>query len=198
MSEKSEKEITDFPLPQFLRLIPERLAENAGYQEMWKKRAVGRDAVGDEKGRAVLIEADARKILDDLAIQYPEVARGEKFDEVVSNAFKREGSRLAEALAVQGRFDEAAAAEPKARKGRVYAAIWAAVWRDDAATCPCPEYRAHGSRKLLNDVYAKDVFSLKHSAEMALVKCNNCGFLNVRSLTQALSRSRQKQEWLKT
>ena len=93
--------------------------------------------------------------------------------------------RVAEALAMQGKYHDAAleAASPEAKKR--YAEIHAAVWRDDEESCECPETTADprgakGQTIQLPTTYAEEiVYSEKHGREMPLVRCSLCGDANV-------------------
>lgn len=91
--------------------------------------------------------------------------------------------RLAEAHAEAGRYDLAADAEDRPAVKDFYRRVWAAVWRDDADDCPCPSTHEHQ--------YAlKDIFSVNHGREVALVGCNDCGFLNVKAAPEHLQAAR--------
>lgn len=187
-------EIPEFPLPDFLKLTPKRLAENEANQKSWRESAGSlSSAEAAQRARSVLIEADARNVLAIIGEQFAAAGEDERIS--ILHHRTRELGRLAEALAAQGRYDEAAAIEPSERKAAEYAEIWEAVWREDEETCKCPSYRTLGNRKHLNDTHALDVFSLKHGRDMALVKCGLCEFANVRPLTQDLIDHEKRQEW---
>lgn len=99
-------------------------------------------------------------------------------------------ARLAEALAHQGRFDEAAILV-KGDQKLEYENLWQAVWREDNDTCPC-EPLADG---LTHDHVSHLAPSQSHGGKlMPVVKCNQCGFLNVRPLTHALQEQKRVRE----
>lgn len=99
-------------------------------------------------------------------------------------------SRLAEALAHQGRYDEAVEFAGPAKKLE-YETLWGAIWRDDSHTCPC-EPLEDG---LTHDHVSHLVPSQKHGGKlMPVVKCNQCGFVNVRPLPHALQLQERARE----
>lgn len=183
-------------MPDFLELTPERLKENEARQKSWRESAGSSfSAQGAQRTRAVLIERDARHVLAVLQEQFKTAADVDDMNMIIAAA-NRERSRLADALATQGRYDEAAKTEPNKRRSAEYTKIWEAVWLDDEATCKCPEYRkTPKGQELPNDTHALDVFSLKHGQDMALVKCGICGFCNVRNLTTRLIDQQRQQKW---
>lgn len=99
----------------------------------------------------------------------------------------------AEALAVLGRFDEAAALGTA--KSEFYQKVWNAVWADDEERCNCSQIAVR--TKVAKDItdenagldtkeivvrhtyVVRPVFSVKHGQEFPLVACNACGYLNV-------------------
>jgi hypothetical protein len=103
-------------------------------------------------------------------------------------------SRLAEALAMRGRFEEAAAVEPREDVSGRYREIHEAVWREDEDACDCPPAvrDERGPRGTVIEVptsfVEEIVFSGKHGREMPLVRCASCGDLNVKSRTPELER----------
>lgn len=189
----------EFPLPEFLELTEERLAENAANQKAWREAAAKvATQLKNERPRAALIEADAVAILELLEEEFKAAAEDQdSVREAVSTAALHQRSRLAEALAAQGRFDEAAAVEPKPRKAAEFAAIWEAVQANGVSECTDPAYRTSGSRKLSNRVHIRDVFSLKEQREMPLIRCSICKRLTVTDLSPEMARAEQIQEWRK-
>lgn len=187
----------EFPLPDFLELTADRLAENAANQKAWREAsAASAGQLANERPRAALIEADALAILDLLEDEY-NATDDDGAKSAASAAAILQRSRLSEALAAQGRFDEAAAVEPNTRKAAEFAAIWAAVQADGASECTDPAYRTSGSRKLSNRVHIRDVFSLKRQCEMPLIRCSICKRLTVTELSPEMARAEQIQEWRK-
>lgn len=190
-----EQQIPDFPLPKFLELTPERLAQNEENQRAWRETAgsLSRNPILEQKTRAVLIEKDARASIETILNEPDGDDPGQP--ERQQNALRHQKARLSEALAIQGRYDEAAGHEPNPRKAKEWQDIWEAVWRDDKEDCPCPAYRIEGTQKLLNHTQAAKIYSLKHGRDMALLKCHACGFMNVKTLTPELIEQRKTQKW---
>lgn len=187
----------EFPLPEFLELTQDRLAENAANQKAWREASAASAVhLANERPRAALIETDALAILDILEDEFKATA-DEGVKATVSAAAIHQRSRLSESLAAQGRYDEAAAVEPNARKAAELTAVWEAVQADGISDCTDPAYRTSGSRKLSNRVHIRDVFSLKRQREMPLIRCSICKRLTVTDLSPEMARAEQIQEWRK-
>jgi hypothetical protein len=189
-------------LPEFLRLTPkpgdtpEKLAEMAArraviatQQEQLRTEARQRGRVGPEARKVQLglaHEVSARADVEMLTSEVQSAKGKEKKEKSVRLDIAK--ARLADALAEQGRYDEAAAAAPSAEQQAEYAGLWEAVWRDDEATCPCEPF-VEGEMSLTHDHVALEVISQKHGNRlMPAIRCNACGFLNVRPLTHELQR----------
>lgn len=78
---------------------------------------------------------------------------------------------LAEALALQGRYAEAAEIIP------TYLEKHKAVEREDA-DCSCDSFREEGDYLLPNQFVESYGYSKKHGKDMPFVRCNACGELN--------------------
>lgn len=110
--------------------------------------------------------------------------------EGLNNAYRNASRQLAEALAVQGRFDEAAyyAHEGKAEDlENEYGAIAAAIGKSDEERCgaDCDLTFAADPTRLTQDDIVAEVFSPKHNAVVPVMRCNICGDLNARPFTEA-------------
>ncbi|GEM_PF-4764986 len=187
MSETNEQNF-----PDFLKLTPERLAENEAYQKLWSYRAtspfVNNTARMLEKANAVREEKELLPIIEAYSKEVNETT-DEKRKKFLVESLEKLYGQLAEKLASQGRFDEAAAIEPDLHRRTEYMSFWIAVWRQDAESCECV--------KKYEDKYKtyyveKFVFSLKHGVEMPIVRCNTCGLRNVKALLYDLGQSSAK------
>lgn len=177
------EDLQEFPTPDHLVLTPERIAANVAQQKEWREKAATApfSPVLAEKARAARIEGDARFCLRILGAQLKD-AIYVLDQEAILAAINHQNARLAEALALQGRYDEAAVYEPDAVKNKFFRDLWAAVWRDDFAWCECPKKTQIGNQAIENRVFAGNIFSLKHHSERALLICNLCNFKNVADL----------------
>lgn len=87
--------------------------------------------------------------------------------------------QLAEALAMQGRYREAAEHHPDAKMKQHYQQIDAAIELDDDARCNCPDTETE-DLTITPRYNVQTIFSAKHGGTVALVKCVKCGHLNAR------------------
>lgn len=93
--------------------------------------------------------------------------------------------RLAENLAIVGRYDLASELEPDPEQRKEYAAILSALVLDDSYSCKCAPGR----------LYVKQwIFSQKHKRMMPLLACSGCGMLNVSPLPDDLLKQKQARE----
>lgn len=121
-------------------------------------------------------------------------------------------SQLADALAMQGRYAEAAEAHPDPVRTEHFENIIAALEMPDDEKCDCPDTRAHVTQTAGRDAIrklAKDetvntateggtvinltprferarIFSAIHNDVVSLVECRKCGHLNARPLRSRL------------
>lgn len=102
-------------------------------------------------------------------------------------------SKLAEAVAQQGRYAEAVEIEPDEAKASEYQAIQEAIERDDDETCDCPQVELvddplnPGKQvRIPNQETRALVYSPKHKKVMPLLTCR-CGHWNVRALPPVLA-----------
>jgi len=185
------EEIPEFETPDYLKLTKERLQENEARQKVWQKRAnpTSFDPNIHERARAARIEKDATEVLKILGGQFDSAS-----DEVkgqILDAHRRERARLAEALATQGRFDEAAHVEPNELKTAHYQKLHDAVTKSDKDWCDCPRIERVGTGTVDNRQNLGNVFSIKHGREMTLVVCRKCLFYNVRELPRGMTPARE-------
>jgi hypothetical protein len=186
--------------PDFLRLTPKksdtpektaelvaRRAVIAEQQEALRAEARQRGRIGPEARKVQLGLAHETSARADVAMLTSElqIAKGKARTEK-SVRLDIAKARLADALAEQGRYDEAAAAANSPEQRAEYTAMWQAVWLDDDETCPCEPF-VDGNMSLTHDHVAIEVISQKHGNRlMPAIRCNACGFVNVRPLTHEL------------
>jgi hypothetical protein len=156
-------------LPEVLRMTPERLA--------------AADAAQAER-RQRLSSPFTRNTGPEIAYQraallIPELeAAWDGCDDVERK--ERLAAQLADALADTGEFNKAAAFAPDKHRQELYADYWSAVWRDDDEGCGCDDDTRLPDAPIFIHVHVeREVWSVKHSAFMPLVRCNKCGFRNV-------------------
>lgn len=176
------------PLPPHLRLTKKRLKRIAEQQLRLREAAIARGRLSPE-ARVMQLgmahEMSARTDVEMLEGELSQLPAGfTDAGKVAHLVIARK--RLAEALAQQGRYNEAAEVEPDKEQARVYLELWMAVWREDDETCPCTPF-IDGDVSLTHDHVAQDVISAKHDNKlMPAIRCNCCGFINVRPLTHEL------------
>lgn len=189
------------PLPEFLRLTPkksdtpEQLAEMAArraviadQQEGLRAEARQRGRIGPEARKVQLGLAHEMSARTDIGMLEAELKRPPRgfVESGQVNRLMHARARLADALAEQGRYDEAAVASPSPEQQAEYRAMWEAVWRDDTESCACVPF-LEGNLSLTHDHVAIEVISQKHNSKlMPAIRCNACGFTNVRPLTHEL------------
>lgn len=188
------EELPEFETPEYLQLSPEKLAENEARQKEWARGANPANLMTSayDRNRAAQIEADARRVIGILREQISNSIESETTEQL-NNALQRELSRLAEALALQGRFDEAAHSEPDVHKTNHYEKLHAAVFADDTVWCDCPktETLPSGEKREVRQSLGK-IYSQKHNSEKYLIVCSKCNFYNVRDLPKKVKEGREK------
>jgi hypothetical protein len=174
-------------------LTAEQLKHQADLQAALYAEALGRGRLSPEARHLQLglaHETAARAEMEMLAAELRGKVSGKGARKEKSARLDIAKARLAEALAHQGRFDEAAALVTGAQKLE-YENLWQAVWREDNESCPC-EPLPDG---LTHDHVSHHAPSQSHGGKlMPVVKCNQCGFLNVRPLTHALQEQKRVRE----
>ena len=157
-------------LPTELQVTPEMLEDIAQQQKIWRARAqlpyASLSPQEMARNRSLTLVPE---ILESLAqVTDPETIKVLK-------------QRLAEAYATQGRYDLAAETTPDNGQRAEYAAIWAAVMRDDSEWCTCPKVG-----RVTQTFVKQEIWDVRTGKVMPLLKCNTCGGMNVRPLTPAL------------
>ena len=104
---------------------------------------------------------------------------------------KRTGNvnALAEALAMQGRFEEAAEYAVREDLKAIFTEKAEAVASDDD-DCECPRYTEDGDLFIPNQFIESEVVSTKHGAVMPAIRCRICKKLNVRQILPHLAEQR--------
>lgn len=135
-----------------------------------------------ERARAVVIAENLRNTLDDLQKQIGvAITTGEGNLEELREAVIAVKHQRAQYLATIGRYDLAAQIEPQKEYRDHYLAILEAVWRDDEEVCSCEDVRGSGEHANITvprHFISEDIWSLRHSAVVSLVKCSVCGDMN--------------------
>lgn len=88
-------------------------------------------------------------------------------------------AQLAEALAMQGRYGEAAEHHPDPETANYYRRIVDAIERDDDERCGCADTETE-ELTITPRFNAKTIYSQKHRNAVALIQCVKCGDLNAR------------------
>lgn len=160
-------------IPIWLRRNEEQQAQDRAFQD--KLRSARGPGIRPNRIEAHLLRADA--VARSATAQLEELRHSPNPDPLhVSTA----EAQLAEALAAQGRFSEAAEIHPQPEQAERLAAIAEAVDRDDAdEPCHC-EVKIHEGRPISPEIVSEMVFSAKHQKLMPLVVCTACGDMNVK------------------
>lgn len=188
------------PIPDYLRLtvrpddtpekkaeIKARLVKIRAEQDRLRAEAQARGRLSPEARRMQLGMAHEMSARTDVEMLEAETPRQK-------DRLSHARARLAEALALQGRYNEAADVEHDKEKKAHYAGMWEAVWRDDEETCPCEPF-VDGEISLTHDHVSEEVISQKHGNKlMPAIRCNDCGHINVRPLTHELRQRQRAQE----
>jgi hypothetical protein len=183
------------PLPDYLKLTPEKIAKIREQQDRLRAQAQARGRLSPEARQMQLGMAHEKSARTDVEMLEAELRDSKESDPDKVARLDHARSRLAEALGQQGRYNEAAEVEPGEEKQAHYEAMWDAVWRDDDETCPCEPF-IDGDLSLTHDHVAEEVISQKHgNKRMPAIRCNSegCGFINVRPLTLELQQRQRAQ-----
>lgn len=188
-------------LPDFLKLSEEQIAQSAQNQTEIRMKFNNRMRMTpeeEERASAMIREPELSQTVKSLksALALARKVSREGLSQITSTDIDRTieelnhaRTRLAEALAAQGKFIEAARHAPTKEMRAFYLQIDEAIWKDDEDLCGCPaEVRVVGQDRIILPKFrvVREVFSLKHCAAMNLLECNACANWNVRSLTEDL------------
>lgn len=188
-------------LPDFLKLSPEKIAENTAQDAALRQKLASRIQLSPfehERARALTMEDEQRKIVKSFssALTLAKKVAADGIANISPTGIDQAReqlnitkSQLAMSLAAQGKFLDAARQTTDSGERKHYRKIAAAVWEDDEKVCKCdaPTGIVNGEQWTLPKYrIVRRVYSLKHSSEMALLECVVCGDWNVRPLTEDL------------
>ncbi|HXG85965.1 MAG TPA: hypothetical protein VNI84_18230 [Pyrinomonadaceae bacterium] len=187
--------------PDFLKLSPEKLAENQQRDESLRRKFNSRLKLSpfeQERARALVMEDEQRETvnkLNDTVALARKVAR-DGLTEVagidVDRALLRRADEkrvLAEMLAAQGKFLDAARQTTIPVERELYRKTAEAIARDDNDLCDCPAPTGGVAGQILvlpKYRIVRQVYSLSAAAEVSLLECIVCGEWNARDLTPDL------------
>lgn len=180
---------------------PKREAEDARLQEIRRASHTRSKLTEEERlvARGMALEEIARaNLATQLEVREAGNNRRAKGGATLTMV-DQESARLAEALAMQGKYREAAEVHPWKTVGNQYAEVADAIERDDDDECDCPPTK---KRKLKSgqEVEApqrfikRRVFSPTHGKLVELEACAGCGFLNARPARGVVLAMRTAQE----
>lgn len=127
-------------------------------------------------GRGALLEATARANLE-------QSAGVDKEARILAQ------NQLADALAMQGRYSEAAETHNDKHRRKHFRDIGKALEMDDNEKCKCPDTKAKidGAELSITPRFEQArIFSPVHNDLVSLVRCRKCGHLNARPLRSRL------------
>lgn len=160
-------------LPAFLKRTPAEIETAEAQQSEWRQALHGRVQRNAEErvvARGIELESSIRATL-------------------AVNQDDHMLSKLADALAMQGRYAEAAVVEPSEEKTLEYQAIHEAIERNDKEKCDCPQFvneidpKSGKQIRLPVQNVQQMVFSQKHGSMMPVVTCAHCGDIQVSALS---------------
>lgn len=97
--------------------------------------------------------------------------------------------QLADALAMQGRYEEAASTHTEKHRRAYFRSVGKALEKDDAEKCRCKDKKAEiGDAEIsITPRFEKArIYSPVHGELVSLVACSHCGHLNARPLRSRL------------
>jgi hypothetical protein len=166
-----------FEFPVWLKGSPEQQAADAEAQEI-ARASFGRGHLSEAErlvGRGKLLEATARGNLK---------ASGRH-----KEPRKLAESQLADALAMQGKYSEAAETHPDPERTKYFQRIIAALEMPDDKKCHCKDTTAKIDDQniaVTPRFERAKIFSPIHRELVSLVECSKCGHLNARPLRSRL------------
>ena len=176
------------PVPEFLELTPEKLA--AIKEEQAKRRAeFEKQKHVDLVGQKLSANEERRRFgkLREVSIraQLEAVTRDPSADPGLINILNEQ---LGEALAEQGRYEEAAKITPSVERRLEYVRMIGAIEKPDTEVCSC-EDEIHDHLyptpiTLPRHYVSETIWSERHDKEMPVVVCSECGHTNVRPFNQ--------------
>jgi len=120
------------------------------------------------------------------------VGRGKLLEETARGNNAKD--QLADALAMQGRFKEAAETHTDKHRRKYFREIVKALEMSDDAKCNCKDEKAKFGKDeiALTPRFERDrIFSPIHNEVVSLVECSKCGHKNARPLRSRLLKAKQ-------
>lgn len=154
-------------IAKLLELTPEKQAKMDAEQAEWGKLANSRARLNKrEQG----------------------MARGVELEHHHRQTGNRDG--YAEALAMQGRFQEAANVAKRKDLKQTFIEKHVAVMQADD-DCQCDNFRNENGLKVPNQSVECYAFSEKHKSVMPFIRCHICGNLNAKPLPEYLQKQKE-------
>ncbi len=161
------------------RITPEMRADDEQYQA--EQRGMLKSRLGSPDAKIANARASTLVVLKNIE-NLQKLPDSELKQSRLENAF----NQLAELIAEQGKYADAACLTKDETKREYYRLLIVAVVRPDSDSCGCPEriitdaktgqqFREPAMHRMAN------VMSAKHGAVVGLFQCLTCGFQNVRA-----------------
>lgn len=170
-------------LPAYLRFSPEQIEaarkENARALAESNSPFLRISSLEAQRVRAVREEADWRRSLASLDFA---ILTGDDSEDTAARRYTA-AQTLAENLAAQGRFDEAAKVTPSEAQAHEYVDLHEAVMRPDEEWCgaECDARFKNDPTRLTREDITAEVYSIAHGKHMPVNKCHYCKTTNVRA-----------------
>lgn len=166
-----------FDFPVWLKGTPEQQAAESQRQDLLRASFTRARQTESERliGRGALLEATARGNL--------EAAGGNEEARILAQ------SQMADAIAMQGRFSEAAGIHPDPVRQEHFQNIVAAIQMPDDEKCDCEDTKSQiGDSKIaITPRFERAViYSPVHQGTVSLVECSVCHHMNARPLRSRL------------
>jgi hypothetical protein len=164
---------------------PERVKEDERRQEI-RRASFGRGRLTAEErmvSRGMALEEIARMNVRTMEVVREAGNNLRAKGGATQEMLDEEKAKLAEAIAKQGRYLEAAEHHPSKRMAAHYRALAEAIERDDDEECKCPPQKATlAGQEIEVDTHnaSEIIYSPKHGQGVAVERCTSCGFVNAR------------------
>jgi hypothetical protein len=141
------------------------------------------------RARSILQAEETKKIMLGLFAVRRQAKRSENLERVVEieAQISRLGNKLSKHLFDAGEFNLAAKATSDKKQRAKVLAYQKALEIDDSAHCHHQKWFSHDGKRHPNYFRERDIFSVKHNAVVAVVRCNECEFRNIRPLPEDLA-----------
>jgi hypothetical protein len=180
---------------------PKREAEDVRLQEI-RKASFGRGRLTEEErlvSRGLALEEIALANLESQLTVREQGNNRRAKGGATEKMVEEEEARLAEALAMTGRYREAADTHPQKAMAKHYEAIAEAIERDDDEECDCPPMKKRKMKdgreiEVPRRHIAQRVFSPVHGRLVELESCTTCAHMNARPARGVLAAALVAQE----